>query len=219
MKCDDYQKLLHLNRPGELDEPQAKIIEEHLKVCPTCLKKQQEIIKADITIAQLREMKLVLPETVKLTNKIMSQIEASVQKEEKGFNKLINPVLDFLTLFQVRFALSLITISLLATLLVQQIFILHHVTGLENRMASGQAVSNKYYTIKTSELASIFNPSELRSLVIVLFRKDMKSSDDLIFLKKSIVESWAEKLGTKEKKNLDQVIWQKFFKSGRKIIA
>jgi len=155
MKCDKYQKLLHFNRPGELDESQAKMIEEHLTICPTCFKKQQEIINADITIAQLREIKLVLPEPAKLTNEIMSKIEKSVQKEEKGFNKLIDVALDFLTLFQVRLALSLITISLLGTLLVQQIFILNHVAKLENRIASGQTVSNKYYAIKSSDLASI----------------------------------------------------------------
>ena len=210
MKCDEYQKLLHFNRPGELDESQSKMLEEHVKVCERCLEKQYEIKKADAAITRLREMKPVLSEPAKLTNEIMSKIETSAQKEEKGFNKLIDAILDLLTLYQVRVTLSLITIFLVGTFLIQQVFVLNQVTKLENRIASGQAVSNKYYALKSSELASIFDPSEPRSLVNVLFKKDVKSSNDLIYLKKSTVKSWMKKLDKKENKILTSLFGKKF---------
>ncbi len=218
MQCKDYQKLLHSNRPGELDESQAKMIEAHLKVCPTCLKKQQQVIAADLAIARLREMQPVLSEPAELTNIVMSQIEASTQKERKGFNKLTDAVLDFLSLLQVRFALSLITISLLGTLLVEQIFVLNQVAELETRMASGQAVSNKYYTTTSSELAIIFNPGELRSMINVLSKNKVKTSNDLIYFKKSTVESWAKKLDIKEEKLLTGLFGKSFLTPEKRLL-
>lgn len=214
MQCKDYQRLLHFNRPGELNESQTKILEEHLKVCETCLEKQREINEADEAITRLKKMQPVLSEPAKLTDAIMSEIDASIQKEKSGLGKILDALLDSLTLYQVRVALSLITIFLVGTLLTQQIYILDQVSKLEKKMASGQPISDKYYAIKSSELASIWNPNELRSLVGAFFERDLKSSNDLFFLKKKTVKSWAEKLDKSQwgEKILSKFINKKFLK-------
>lgn len=47
MKCEDFDKFLHLYFDGELDEGKSKEIEEHLLTCQNCAAKLQELKKLE----------------------------------------------------------------------------------------------------------------------------------------------------------------------------
>lgn len=58
MKCEDFEKLLHLYLDGETDEKSSKEIEEHLQTCQNCVGKLRELKSLE---TEARRIKLPEP--------------------------------------------------------------------------------------------------------------------------------------------------------------
>jgi len=77
MSCKHYQKLLHLNRPGEISPNQRRKLQRHLTRCATCSQEKTKIKKADDDIAAIREIKPELSDPGLLSAGILRSIRGT----------------------------------------------------------------------------------------------------------------------------------------------
>ena len=54
MNCKQSDRMLHLNRPGELSAREAELLMSHLKTCGRCALEKVRIEQADILIERVR---------------------------------------------------------------------------------------------------------------------------------------------------------------------
>ncbi len=93
MKCEDFEKLLHLYLDGETDEKSSKEIEEHLSTCQSCAEKLRELRSLE---AEARRIKLPEPSpaywenfTREVRNKIILRRKKSIwAKIKSGWESL-----------------------------------------------------------------------------------------------------------------------------------
>ncbi|MFQ5676160.1 MAG: anti-sigma factor family protein [bacterium] len=195
MRCHDYVKLLHLNRPGELTATEKKSLEAHLEVCKRCQKKAREIKRTDVALAKLREIRPVLANREDLADSIITAIKTSPQSPAKRMlQSFIDRSVDFVGRYETRLALGVSVAVLMIAFFVQQIWILNRVTQLENVLANRQTVPEKYYAVESATLMKIWSPKELQALMASLFNKDLEATDEIIFVKRSTAKAWAQKL-------------------------
>lgn len=93
MKCEDFEKLLHLYLDGEIDDKSSKEIEEHLLSCKSCSEKLQELKNLEM---EARRIKLAEPSpaywesfTPKVRDKIILRRKKSIwAKIKSGWESL-----------------------------------------------------------------------------------------------------------------------------------
>lgn len=187
MSCKHYQKLLQLNRPGELTGRQQKKLDQHVSKCSSCAQEKLKIEKASDYIALAREAKPELTEPGLLTANIMGTIRRANNYAKKSW-------LDFFSLPGTRLTLIGATAVLVGIFFLQEFLVLYRISQLENRMARqsyGQTalsgkVTNKFSRVST---VSLLEKSEfLKSLVI----NDSEIPGDRVLLKKSTLKAYLE---------------------------
>lgn len=93
MKCEDFEKLLHLYLDGEINEKSSKEIEEHLLTCQSCAEKLRELKNLE---TEARRIKLPEPSpaywenfTREVRNKIILRRKKSIwSKIKSGWESL-----------------------------------------------------------------------------------------------------------------------------------
>ncbi len=131
MNCRNFEKVLYLNKPGELDAREKKKLNKHLAECPVCKTLYEKTTNDKNLLFDLKKIK-PQPENKKLlTSSIISNIE------ETEIKTRVSP--DFIELFAtwfyrpvVKYSFLLVLLIMTGSLLVQQIQTADSVSKLEN---------------------------------------------------------------------------------------
>ncbi len=134
MSCERYQRLLHLNRSGEISKREADELRQHLRLCEKCSLELQRIARADGFIDRLAAFSPTPKNPEKLTADILRRVQA-----ESSAPKPLNPLdrfLDFFLLPSVRYATVTIVLLVTMTFMIQLLVMMNNISDLEQRMAS-----------------------------------------------------------------------------------
>jgi hypothetical protein len=87
MNCSDYQRLLHLNRPGERTAKETKNLLKHLEICSSCEEERNRIVSAEVVISALRTSLPRISGADRLDAEIFSRL-AEMEKTGPGKRKV-----------------------------------------------------------------------------------------------------------------------------------
>lgn len=135
MSCKKYQKLLHLNRVGELTMRQHEQLERHLKNCENCLKEKQKIEETDFVINSISRVKPIISEPEKLTDDIIGRIkQVSSRKSNIRQSSRIEILLNYFSIPRVRLGLVCALLLFIMTSFIHESLILGRISRLEQRV-------------------------------------------------------------------------------------
>jgi hypothetical protein len=136
MSCKRYQRLLQLNRPGELSERQARKLESHLGKCSACAAEKKRIAKSQRIMAAIKLTVPQLEDPEKLIAKLTKKAAQIEQVNRKKWSQQVaENLLDWLALPKVRMAYAGAVIILTSTFIAQETMIAYQVSRLEARIA------------------------------------------------------------------------------------
>jgi anti-sigma factor RsiW len=216
MSCERYQKLLHLNRSGEISHQEADELRQHVRLCERCALELQRIERADKFIDRLNAYSPGPANPQKLTSEILRRVraEALVPTPRALFDRF----LDVLLIPSVRYATAAIVLSVTLTFTTQLVSMLSDVADLEARMASPlkEEAAEATYTMQSKTLAETAKSETgkpLRdngSVTVTNDRIDVPVKDVETFLYGKSVESLPSILGSAalhiDRKTLDKIV-------------
>lgn len=129
MNCEHFQRLLHLNRTGEISSREAELLRQHLRVCERCVLEQRRIAKVDALMNQLKSAMPVPANSEKLTADIIRGVRLSAPETQSA--GLIDRVLDFFSRPSVRIASMALTCTAVGLFTLQYLSMLNDVHNLE----------------------------------------------------------------------------------------
>ena len=138
MNCDDYQRLLHLNRSGEISSHEADDLRDHLRLCEKCRIEYQRIQQADKLLNPLAAFTPAPKNPANLTADIMRRVREDVPSPSRS--RLVDSILDFFLPPAIRYATAVVVLLIISTFLYQLVTTLNDVASVEQEMAtvSGQ---------------------------------------------------------------------------------
>ena len=155
MSCERYQRLLHLNRSGEISKHEADELRQHLRLCEKCSLDLQRIERADGFIDRLSAFSPTPGNPDKLTADILRRVraESSAPKPSNPLDRL----LDFFLLPSVRYATGTIVLLITITFMTQLIVVMNNISDLEHRMASPvrTTTAEATYTMQSKTLQGV----------------------------------------------------------------
>ena len=188
MSCERYQRLLHLNRSGEISSHEADDLRQHLRLCEKCSLELQRIERADGFIDHLGAFAPTHKNPEKLTADILRRVRA-----ESVAPKALNPLdrfLDFFLLPSVRYTAVAIISLIVVTSASQLVMMLNDISNLEQRMASSvrHDATEATYTMQSKTLQEVATSErgksikENISLTVTNERIDVSAKDVDAFL-------------------------------------
>jgi len=134
MSCEQYQRLLHLNRSGEISKQEADDLRQHLRLCEKCSLEFQRIQRADGFIDRLGSFSPTPTNAEKLTADILRRVREKASGDPA--RNIVDRILDFFLIPGVRYS-AVVVISCVGTAFVlQSLILLDDISNLENRMVS-----------------------------------------------------------------------------------
>ena len=100
MNCERYQRLLHLNRLGEMSKQEADDLRQHLRQCEHCSLEWRRIQRAEEFLDPLRSFSPAPPNPGQLTADIMRRVREEVSGEPT--RNIVDRILDFFLIPSVR---------------------------------------------------------------------------------------------------------------------
>jgi hypothetical protein len=135
MSCKRFQRMLHLNRPGELSENEAEELSQHLKTCPECSEEFRRIQAADRILDLLRAQVPVLAQPDDLVEDVLSGIGRSPAEAVRRFNDgLPGWLIDLLLSPAVRFGTAGLAVFAVGLFMIQEVALLVSVNALEEKI-------------------------------------------------------------------------------------
>jgi len=166
MSCKRFQRLLHLNQPGEISQQEAEELRQHLRRCEMCSLEYRRIQRADGFIDELRSFAPTPRDSNQLTAGILRRIRTeSAPQYTIG---LVDRILGAFLQPSVRFAALAVILILVSTFMIQLLGVLGSVSALEVKLASGPPASRvaaePVYTAQSTTLQKSARPEDLQSL-------------------------------------------------------
>ena len=195
MRCKKYQKLLHLNRPGELSERQQMRLTRHLAHCPTCAAAFRRIQNADATLRQLREFKPELKEPENLASEIVQEARGlKGMMRRNPFENFVVGILDIIEAPKVRYAMAGFIILLIASFFIQEFTVLYRISHLEKRVAMQQKNQDSIYdkVLAGAHSLNTFSATSRQELYSDLVQLHQKIDEDWIIVDKKRLASLVE---------------------------
>jgi hypothetical protein len=188
MSCERYQRLLHLNRSGEISSHEADELRQHLRLCEKCSLELQRIERAGGFIDRLGAFAPTPKNPEKLTADILRRVRA-----ESAAPRTSNPLdrfLDFFLLPSVRYSTVAIISLIVVTSTTQLVMMLNDISDLEQRMASPvrHDATEATYTMQSKTLQEVATSErgksikENISLTVTNERIDVSAKDVDAFL-------------------------------------
>lgn len=164
MSCERYQRLLHLNRPGEISGQEAEELRQHVRLCERCALELQRIERADRFVNRLTAFSPSPGDPEKLTADILRgvRIEATTPRTVNSFHRF----LDFFQVPSVRYSSVAIVLLVATTFMAQLITVLNDISDLERRMTSparNEAVEATY-TMRSKTLREVAQTNQGQTL-------------------------------------------------------
>ena len=214
MSCNHYQRLMHLNRSGEISNTDADELRHHVRLCERCALELQRIERAEQFIDRLAASSPRPADPEKLTADIMRRVRAETLLSRSPFDRL----LDIFLTPSVRYATLAIVLLVTLTFMTQLVSMLDDVSNLEARLASrpGNETAEATYTVQSKTLGETVkseNGKPLRdnlSITVTNDRIDVPVKDVESFLSGNSIKSLSSILGTAalriDKKTIDKIV-------------
>ena len=155
MSCERYQRLLHLNRSGEISTQEADELRQHLRLCERCALEFQRIERADGFIDRLAAFSPVPKNPEQLTTDILRRVRA-----ESTTSRPLTPfdrILDFFLIPSVRYSSVTIVVLITLTFATQVVMMMDDISNLERHMASPirMETAEATYSLKSGTLTEV----------------------------------------------------------------
>jgi len=158
MRCEEIEKLIYLYKPGELDENEQDLVNQHIASCPDCRKLREELlnfyIPDNIISSEYTEARHSSYYKEQIFEKVNS-VEAirngslSSQFKQVSLNFLAQPVYRYLS--------AAIISALVITFLLQNYIVYRHISALETRFGNPSsyiaAAENKAMVLGKNDLS------------------------------------------------------------------
>ena len=216
MSCERYQRLLHLNRSGEISTHEADELLQHLRRCEKCSLELQRIERADGFIEYLGAFAPTPKNPDKLTADILRRVRAESTAPRPL--SLLDRFLDFFLLPSVRYSTVAIILLIVLTSATELIVMLNDISALEQRMASPvrRDATEATYTMQSKTLQEIATSErgksikENVSLTVTNDRIDVSAKDVDAFLSDPGFRSLPTVVGASvlgiDKKTLEKIV-------------
>ena len=157
MSCERYQRLLHLNRSGEISTREADELRQHVRLCERCALELQRIERADGFINRLGAFSPAPGNPEQLTADILRRVRAE-STARRSLNHL-NRILDFFLIPSVRYSTVAIVLLITMTFMTQLVMMLNDISDLERRMAAPvrNDAAEATYTMESKTLHGVAN--------------------------------------------------------------
>jgi anti-sigma factor RsiW len=216
MSCERYQRLLHLNRSGEISTQEADELRQHLRLCERCALELQRIGRADRFIDRLGAFAPAPANPEQLTADILRRVRAeSMQPRPAG---ALDRLLEFFLIPSVRYAAAAIVLLITLTSMAQLLTMLNEISTLERRMASPgkNEAAEATYTVQSKTLEEAAKSKTARSIqenisvTVTNGRIDIPAKDIETLLSDSNLRNLPAILGTAalriDKKTFDKIV-------------
>lgn len=135
MSCRNYQRLLNLNRPGELNAREQEELDAHLAVCSRCAEEWRRIQAIESRMKLLRQEVHVVTDPQGVMVRILDGIQARprptvppmIETITATLSRLFEPALP-------RRAAAIVCLGMICVFLGQHLFMLSEVRGLEQKV-------------------------------------------------------------------------------------
>lgn len=187
MNCKQFDRMLHLNRPGELSAREAELLLSHLKTCRRCALEKVRIEQADMLIERARRTVPLPSNPDQLIAVTMRGVRAAASKPL--WVSAIERVLDFFWQPSVRYASMAVIVAAIGLFTFQFLTMFNDIYKLE---LSAKAVVHKpmttgtYYSVESGSLKELATSTELHSL---LPSGTLKSSNGQTIVRQSDITS------------------------------
>ncbi len=216
MSCKRYQRLLHLNRSGEISAQEADELRQHVRLCERCALEFQRIERADGFIDCLGAFVPSPGNPEKLTADILRRVraESAAPRQLDAFDR----VLDFFLIPSVRYSAVALVLLLTLTFMTQLLMVMNDISHLEQRMASPirNEAARAIYTMQSKTLQEVAKSEtgkslqENVSLTVTNDRIDVPVKDVDMFLSGNTLRGLPAFLGTAalriDKKTLEKIV-------------
>lgn len=136
MKCKKAQKLIYLNRPGELNSREEKLLKRHLEKCFKCQKHQIRIEKTETQYHEVMNLDLKPKNSEKLAENIINEIKKLKMPNSYTFHQYwFSRIVQKLTKPKVQIALASLILFIMTLFFTQGMVILNKIAALEKQMA------------------------------------------------------------------------------------
>ena len=211
MSCEQYQRLLHLNRSGEISKQEADDLRQHLGLCEKCSLEFQRIQRADGFIDRLGSFSPTPTNAEKLTADILRRVREKASGDPA--RNIVDRILDFFLIPGVRYS-AVVVISCVGTAFVlQSLILLDDISNLENRMVSlsGQR-TGAVYSARSETLREVAQSAKAQPLTGTL---PFTATDGRIQVPARIVDLY---LNNNTLRNLPVIIGTSAFRVDRKTL-
>ncbi len=164
MSCTHYQRLMHLNRSGEISGAETDDLRQHVRLCERCALELQDIERADEFIDRLAASSPHPANPEKLTADIMNRVSA--ESAVSASVSSVDRFLDFFLTPAVRYATLAIILAVTVVSMTQVVMVLTDVSDLEQRMATSARsdVNEATYTVHSKTLQEVTESENGKSL-------------------------------------------------------
>ena len=217
MNCDGYRRMLYLYRQGELSNREAEEVVQHLHSCERCRMEQERIGTIDEIIRRLRSHTPAVGDPGLMTSSIMTEIR-SVQTVDE-YRGILDRIMEFFTLPQIRIIASAFIILVTGTFLFQYVALFADIHTLEltaGLQSTATHRSEVLYSVESAEAVKLAQSNDIRSLIpageyrIVDRRILVNQSDVSSLLSSSGLRSLTSTIASSflhvDKKKLDAII-------------
>jgi len=187
MNCKQFDRLLHLNRPGELSKLEAELLISHLKTCERCALEKQRIEHADELIERARGIVILPSNAEKLIAATMRGVRAAASKP--SWSPAIESILDFFWQPGVRLCAITLVLAAVGTFSYQFLNMFNSIYELEQAVRQGTQrppMSATAYSFDSKAVKELTGSKQLQAL---LPAGQYRLSDDQIVVRHSGIAS------------------------------
>ena len=164
MKCDDYKRLIHLNRAGEISKREDRKLNRHLRTCISCSSDRELIKSTDAFMSKIKSFQPVFKHSDKLTDSIIARIKND--PSDASTREHISIPYKIIYYFErpmIQFASILFIVVATALFVVQYIEILRSVDhlGIQFAHSVAEAKLELTYSISTEQADHIMEQNHL----------------------------------------------------------
>ncbi|MGB6033435.1 MAG: hypothetical protein WBH55_11430 [Bacteroidota bacterium] len=201
MKCEDYERLIHLSRPGERTEREEEELTRHLQVCGRCAQLHQQMSRAGDYIDRLKSVTPAVPHPEGLTDRIVAAIGAA-QLTPARAQSLPELLYAFLMRPSVRYAYVAAVSLAVSLFLYQLVSLVSSLHALEQRMEQDVRPRPRAAVTYTVDRESLRRTGAMELLQPVLGSDDYSLSNGDVVVRKRSLEAYAAKTDVRKLRRL-----------------
>lgn len=143
MSCKKYQKMLFLNRSGELSQSEILQLQHHLSTCTACAALQNKINHDAEMIKNIRQTKISVPNAPQMTDDILSLTNIQQFAGKAKNNSRTDHLSSQFALPRLRIVLAVFVFLITVGFLAQEMVILGRISKLEKQLADKTATPSR----------------------------------------------------------------------------